>query len=72
MPSWFGRGFRSRISTATTSPGSASSTLTYEIYKKALEGFNYGLAAAGGVLAIILANLVSIFLVRFVGDNLAD
>lgn len=53
-------------------PGSASSTLTYEIYKKALEGFNFGLAAAGGVLAIILANLVSIFLVRFVGDNLAD
>ena len=53
-------------------PGSASSTLTYEIYKKALEGFNYGLAAAGGVLAIILANLVSIFLVRFVGDNLAE
>ena len=52
-------------------PGSASSTLTFEIYKKALEGFNYGLAAAGGVLAIILANLVSIFLVRFVGDNLA-
>jgi sorbitol/mannitol transport system permease protein len=53
-------------------PGSASSTLTYEIYKKALEGFNYGLAAAGGVLAIILANIVSIFLVRFVGDNLAE
>jgi len=53
-------------------PGSASATLTYEIYKKALEGFNYGLAAAGGVLAIILANLVSIFLVRFVGDNLAE
>ncbi len=50
----------------------ARGRLEHEIYKKALEGFNYGLAAAGGVLAIILANLVSIFLVRFVGDNLAE
>ena len=37
---------------------------------KILESQNVGLGSAGGVYAIILANIVAIFLMRIVGKNL--
>ena len=44
--------------------------LAYFIYIRALLDFDVGGASAGGVIAIILANIVAIFLVRTVAKNL--
>ena len=51
-------------------PGVQSSNLTYLIFTQALQGFDIGVASAGGVFAIILANIVAIFLIRAVGKTL--
>ena len=53
-------------------PGLASTNLAYLIFRDALLGFDVGRASAGGVIAIILANIVSLFLMRVVGRNLED
>lgn len=62
--------FAEILVTTNGGPGSASTTLTFLIYKEALLGFNAGTAAAGGVIAVILANVVAIFLMIAVGRNL--
>lgn len=54
----------------TTGGGFGSRTLTYLIYQRVVESQNVGLGSAGGVYAIILANIVAIFLMRIVGKNL--
>lgn len=51
-------------------PGNQSTNLTYLIWKQALQGFDVGVASAGGVFAIILANIAAIFLVRMIGKSL--
>ncbi|XDA97876.1 sugar ABC transporter permease [Sulfitobacter sp. LCG007] len=51
-------------------PGTASTTLPFLIYKEALLDFDAGTAAAGGVVAVILANIVAIFLMKAIGKNL--
>ena len=56
--------------TTNGGPGSASTTLPYLIYKEALLDFDAGTAAAGGVVAVILANIVAIFAMRAIGKNL--
>lgn len=56
--------------TTSGGPGLASTTLAYLIYLQALLDFNVGIASAGGVIAIILANIVAIFLIRTVARNL--
>lgn len=56
--------------TTNGGPGTASTTLPYLIYKEALLDFDAGTAAAGGVVAVILANIVAIFLMRAIGKNL--
>jgi sorbitol/mannitol transport system permease protein len=53
-------------------PGLASTNLAYLIFRDALLGFDVGRASAGGVVAIILANIVSFFLMRVMGRNLED
>ncbi|WP_171179543.1 carbohydrate ABC transporter permease [Ruegeria sp. HKCCD8929] len=54
----------------TTQGSFGTRTLTYLIYQRVLESQNVGLGSAGGVYAIILANIVAIFLMRMVGKNL--
>ena len=54
----------------TTGGAFGSRTLTYLIYQRVLESQNIGLGSAGGVYAIILANIVALFLMRIVGKNL--
>jgi len=54
----------------TTGGAFGTRTLTYLIYQRVLESQNVGLGSAGGVYAIILANMVAIFLMRIVGKNL--
>lgn len=54
----------------TTQGAFGTKTLTYLIYQRVLESQNVGLGSAGGVYAIILANIVAFFLMRIVGKNL--
>ncbi|HEY1588854.1 MAG TPA: sugar ABC transporter permease [Rhodanobacter sp.] len=51
-------------------PGTATTTLSYLIYALGLQQFDVGLASAGGILAVVLANVVSFFLVRMLAKNL--
>jgi sorbitol/mannitol transport system permease protein len=54
----------------TTQGSFGTRTLTYLIYQRVLESQNVGLGSAGGIYAVILANIVAIFLMRIVGRNL--
>jgi sorbitol/mannitol transport system permease protein len=56
--------------TTSGGPGFDSTNLPYLIYNQAFLGSNPGVAAAGGVFAIILANIVAFFLVRIIGKSL--
>lgn len=58
--------------TTSGGPGLATTNLAYLIYLRALLEFDVGGASAGGVIAIVLANIVAIFLVRMVAKNLAS
>ena len=51
-------------------PGDESTNLPFLIYKTALLDFDVGGASAGGLIAVVLANLVAIFLVRTVARSL--
>ncbi|MEO1677010.1 MAG: sugar ABC transporter permease [Pseudomonadota bacterium] len=54
----------------TTGGAFGTRTLTYLIFQRVLESQNVGLGSAGGVYAIVLANIVALFLMRIVGKNL--
>jgi sorbitol/mannitol transport system permease protein len=54
----------------TTQGSFGTRTLTYLIYQRVLESQNVGLGSAGGIYAVILANIIAIFLMRIVGKNL--
>ena len=56
--------------TTNGGPGNASTTLPFLIYSESILKSNVGTAAAGGVIAVILANFVAIFLMRAIGKNL--
>ncbi len=51
-------------------PGYASTNLPFLIYRIGVLNSDVGGGAAGGVIAVILANIVAIFLMRAVGRNL--
>jgi len=53
-------------------PGLASTNLAYLIFRDAMLGWEVGRASAGGVLAIVLANIVAFFFMRMVGRNLEE
>ena len=50
--------------TTAGGPGLATTNLAFFIYIRALLEFDVGGASAGGVVAIVLANLVALFLIR--------
>jgi sorbitol/mannitol transport system permease protein len=59
------------ISTTTAGgPGDASTNITYLIFKQALLGFDVGVASAGALFAVVMANIVAAFLIRLVGKNM--
>lgn len=62
--------FAEILVTTSGGPGTASTNLPYLIYVQALLQYDVGGASAGGVVAIILANIVAIFLIRMIGKNL--
>ncbi len=56
--------------TTSGGPGFASTNLAFFIYRFAFLEFDVGGSSAGGVIAIILANVVAIFLMRTTARNL--
>jgi sorbitol/mannitol transport system permease protein len=56
--------------TTSGGPGLASTNLPFLIYRYALLDFDVGGASAGGVFAIILANIVAIFLMRSLSKSI--
>ncbi|NKC10979.1 MAG: ABC transporter permease subunit [Gammaproteobacteria bacterium] len=51
-------------------PGTESTNIAFLIFSQALLQFDVGVASAGGVFAIIIANIVALFLIRLVGKSL--
>lgn len=62
--------FAEILVTTNGGPGTATTNLTYLVYVSSLLQFDVGMGSAGGVIAIILANIVAIFLMRMIGKNL--
>ena len=56
--------------TTSGGPGNATTNLAFLIYRQALLQFDEGGGSAGGVIAIILANIVAFFLVRTIAQKL--
>ena len=56
--------------TTSGGPGLQSTNLAYLVYAQALLQFDVGTASAGGIVAVVLANIVAIFLIRLIGKNL--
>ena len=62
--------FAEILVTTNGGPGYESTNITYLVYAQALLQFDVGGASAGGIVAVILANIVAFFLVRLIGKNL--
>ncbi len=62
--------FAEILVTTSGGPGTATTNIPFLVYKEALLNFNVGGASAGGVVAVVLANIVAIFLMRMIGRNL--
>lgn len=62
--------FAEILVTTNGGPGTATTNLAFLVYAQALLQFDVGGASAGGIVAVILANIVAIFLIRLVGKNL--
>jgi sorbitol/mannitol transport system permease protein len=56
--------------TTSGGPGLATTNLAYLIYIRSLLEYDVGSASAGGVIAIVLANIVAILLVRTIARTL--
>ncbi|PWW02051.1 sorbitol ABC transporter membrane protein /mannitol ABC transporter membrane protein [Hoeflea marina] len=62
--------FAEILVTTNGGPGNASTNITYLVYAQSLLQFDVGGGSAGGIVAVILANIVAIFLMRMIGKNL--
>ena len=64
--------FAEIYTTTSGGPGTESTNLAFLIFTEALLNFDVGVASAGALFAIILANIVAIFLIRMIGKNLEN
>jgi len=62
--------FAEIFTTTGGGPGDASTNIAFLIFKQALLNFDAGVASAGALFAVVLANIVAIFLIRIIGKNL--
>ncbi len=62
--------FAEILVTTNGGPGYASTNLTFLVYAQSLLQFDVGGGSAGGIVAVVLANIVAIFLMRMIGKNL--
>jgi sorbitol/mannitol transport system permease protein len=51
-------------------PGDASTNIAFLVFKQALLNFDAGVASAGAMFAVLLANIAAVFLIRMIGKNL--
>lgn len=51
-------------------PGDASTNVAFLIFKQALLNFDAGVASAGALFAVVLANIAAAFMIRMIGKNL--
>jgi sorbitol/mannitol transport system permease protein len=63
--------FAEILVTTSGGPGTATTNLTYLIYLRSLLQWDVGLGSAGGIIAVILANIVAVFLIRTIAKDLA-
>jgi sorbitol/mannitol transport system permease protein len=64
--------FAEILVTTNGGPGLATTNLAYLIYIRALLDFDIGAASAGGIIAVVLANIVAVFLIRTVAKTLDE
>src|ERR1700722_20374754 len=62
--------FAEIYTTTSGGPGNATTNLAWLVYSLGLQQFDVGIASAGGILAVILANVVAFFLVRVLARSL--
>jgi sorbitol/mannitol transport system permease protein len=62
--------FAEIFTTTGGGPGNASTNVAFLIFKQALMNFDVGVASAGALFAVVLANIAAVFLIRMVGKNL--
>lgn len=51
-------------------PGFDTTNVAFLIFRQALSSFDVGVASAGGLFAVLLANIAAVFFIRLVGKNL--
>jgi sorbitol/mannitol transport system permease protein len=51
-------------------PGFDTTNVAFLIFRQALASFDVGVASAGGLFAVLLANIAAVFLIRLIGKNL--
>jgi sorbitol/mannitol transport system permease protein len=62
--------FAEIYTTTSGGPGTATTNLAYLVYSLGLQQFDVGIASAGGILAVVLANIAAWFLVRLLARSL--
>jgi sorbitol/mannitol transport system permease protein len=62
--------FAEIYTTTSGGPGDATTNLVFLIYSQALLNFDVGMASAGGLIAVVLANIVAFILIRLLRKNL--
>jgi sorbitol/mannitol transport system permease protein len=62
--------FAEIFTTTGGGPGDASTNVAFLIFKQALLNFDAGVASAGALFAVLLANIAAVFLIRLIGKNL--
>ncbi len=62
--------FAEIFTTTGGGPGNESTNVAFLIFKQALMNFDVGVASAGALFAVVLANVAAVFLIRLIGKNL--
>ena len=62
--------FAEIFTTTGGGPGNESTNIAFLIFKQALMNFDVGVASAGALFAVLLANVAAVFLIRMIGKNL--
>lgn len=62
--------FAEIFTTTGGGPGFETTNVAFMIFRHALASFDVGVASAGGLFAVLLANIAAVFLIRLIGKNL--
>lgn len=62
--------FAEIFTTTGGGPGNESTNVAFLVFKQALMNFDVGVASAGALFAVVLANVAAVFLIRLIGKNL--